>query len=242
MAWFGSACLLLVKGHSKSMQNDCDWSPSSCDEAFNGLLQDDNALVDRAQEVTACIDEYENDLLWPPQSDWTLWVEVLDGTCHHHRQNTNYPSEECFHPTSRGPETCVINAKVDWWCTWCCLFLSSVSHLYQYKQKDKEANRLWSLTKLYLHAHHFLYKLDYNSKWNTQEKYPLTSSREEARLIKGKGQRCHKGVGRGAGLIIDNEKETSKKWLRYLVVCVLFFAFLSFTFVRVVLRVCDNVW
>lgn len=49
---------------------------------------------------------------------------------------------------------------------------------------------MWSLTKLYLHAHHFLYKLDYNSKWNTQEKYPLTSSREEARLIKGKVQRA----------------------------------------------------
>ena len=36
--------------------------------------------------------------------------------------------------------------------------------------------RVWSFTKLYLHAHHFLYKLDYNSKWNTQEKYPLTST------------------------------------------------------------------
>lgn len=50
--------------------------------------------------------------------------------------------------------------------------------------------RAHSVTELYLHAHHFLYKLDYNSKWNTQEKYPLTSSREEVRLIsKGEGQR-----------------------------------------------------
>ncbi len=53
----------------------------------------------------------------------------------------------------------------------------------------EDTKRVWSLTELYLHAHHFLNKLDYNSKWNTQEKYPLTSSREEARLIKGKVQK-----------------------------------------------------
>lgn len=81
---------------------------------------------------------------------------------------------------------------------------------------------MWSLTKFYLHAHRFLYKLDYNSKWNTQEKYPLTSSQEEARLIKGKDQRA-KLRGHMEGnwpgplnkdgkcLREDDKKETSKR-------------------------------
>lgn len=42
----------------------------------------------------------------------------------------------------------------------------------------KTTAETYSSTKLYLHAHHFLYKLDYNSKWSTQEKYSQTSSRE----------------------------------------------------------------
>lgn len=45
---------------------------------------------------------------------------------------------------------------------------------------------LWSLTKLYLHAHHFLYKLDYNSKWNTQEKIP-TNIKSRRSEINNKG-------------------------------------------------------
>lgn len=44
--------------------------------------------------------------------------------------------------------------------------------------------------KFYLHAHCFLYKLDYYSKWNTLKKNKnktlLTSSQEEARLIRAK--------------------------------------------------------
>lgn len=88
--------------------------------------------------------------------------------------------------------------------------------------QDTETERVWSLTKLYLHAHHFLYKLDYISKWNTQEKYPLTSSQEEARLIKGKVQRAKFRGGMegswpgplnkdGKGSREDNEKETSER-------------------------------
>lgn len=97
------------------------------------------------------------------------------------------------------------------------------SYFYSDKvSSDEETERVWSLTKLYLHAHHFLYKLDYNSKRNTQEKYPLTSSREEARLIKGKVQRAKlRGRMEGGwpgplnkdekGSREDNEKETSKR-------------------------------
>lgn len=57
------------------------------------------------------------------------------------------------------------------------------------ENQDKDTESGWSVSKLYLHAHYFLYKLDYNSKCNTQEKYPLTSSWEEARLIKGKSSK-----------------------------------------------------
>lgn len=36
--------------------------------------------------------------------------------------------------------------------------------------------------RFYLHAHRFLYKLDYNSKWNTQEKNPTNiKSRKKKR-------------------------------------------------------------
>lgn len=86
--------------------------------------------------------------------------------------------------------------------------LVPLSYFYS---KDEETRRVWSLTKLYLHAHHFLYKLNYNSKWNTQEKYPLTSSREEARLIKGKVQRAEFRGRMEGGSRPGPRKEDGKK-------------------------------
>lgn len=59
---------------------------------------------------------------------------------------------------------------------------------------NKKCNKVWCLTKFYLHARRFLYKLDYNSKWNTQEKILPTSSQEEALIIKGKDQWAHGGT------------------------------------------------
>lgn len=83
--------------------------------------------------------------------------------------------------------------------------------IYSTKYKKQPSTRLWSLIKLYLHAHHFLYKLDYNSKWNTQEKYPQTSSQEEVRLIKGKVQRAKVELKLAMGLFTKRIQKMTKK-------------------------------
>lgn len=72
---------------------------------------------------------------------------------------------------------------------------------------------MWSLTKVYLHAHHFLYKLDYNSDWNTQEKIPtnIEMSRSE---IKKKAE-IRGGAQRGAGRVFQKEKLIFEKEKKY---------------------------
>lgn len=54
--------------------------------------------------------------------------------------------------------------------------------------KGNDRRVVWSLNKLYLHKRHFLYKLDYNSKWNTQEKIPTNIKSRRSKLIKGGAQ------------------------------------------------------
>lgn len=96
---------------------------------------------------------------------------------------------------------------------------------------------MWSLTKLYLHAHHFLYKLDYNSKWNTQEKIPTNIKLRRSKInkgqsSKGKVQRAYGGELAWAssqgwkGSREDNEKETVQEVIKVSSgMCLLFFCF-----------------
>lgn len=75
--------------------------------------------------------------------------------------------------------------------------------------KGNDRRVVWSLNKLYLHKRHFLYKLDYNSKWNTQEKIPTNIKSRRSKLIKG-GAQSSKGQWnndwKGAGLLTMMER------------------------------------
>ena len=106
-ALFGSSCPLRGKGHCKSIESCCEWSPQSYSvlkHLYPGLFQDDSAPNHSVKMM--CIISYS--LRSPVLKPIERISEMMSQRVWQSSQN------HCSIPSSTVPATCIISAKVHW--------------------------------------------------------------------------------------------------------------------------------